>query len=121
MFSRIIYSRYLARSSLDIGKTRNTFAFVDLAVVEFQVLGPLILGIPNGDFHPLNEYTLLLARDFSSSRRAPPNAASKFVFLFKACFTQLSSLYRYVLHLPLAIGADTLIIFAFLVWNERRS
>ena len=68
------------------GNTRMLSPLVDLAVVEVPQLRALVLGIPAVVFCRGRSRRAPLARDFSSSRRAPPKAASN-LCLFSACFS----------------------------------
>ena len=67
----------------------DRFALVLAGVVEVPQLGTLVLRVPAVP-GSRNEKIRSLARDFSSSRRAPPKAASK-PYLSRACLRPRSS------------------------------
>src|SRR5690606_41792782 len=69
----------------DNGNTRILSPLLTLPLYRFHSSGRWFFGSQLW-FLSRNEYTRSFARDFSSSRRAPPKAASN-LYLFRACFS----------------------------------
>ena len=65
-----------------------------------------------------NEYTRSFARDFSSSRRAPPNAASN-LYLFSACFKEAVFMMSVCFALPWLNGPTPASTPSWLICTNR--
>jgi hypothetical protein len=70
-----MYCQTSSSVQLESGNTRIDSPLFDAAVVEVPQLGALVLRVPLVEASR-NENTRSFARLFSSSRRAPPKAAS---------------------------------------------
>jgi len=92
MFSRLMYCQISFSVQFEIGKTRMLSPLLILVLYSFHISGLWFFG-SHACASLRKEKILSFARDFSSSRRPPPNAAVNSYFLsacFNACVFMMS-------------------------------